>query len=45
MSIVLFAILGAVVDAPAGFWITYGILSGLKVILACAKVINEAQGG
>lgn len=33
MSIVLFAIIGALVDAPAGYWITYGVLTGLKLIL------------
>lgn len=43
MAIVMFAIVGALIDAPAGYWITYGILSGLKVALAVAKTIKEAE--
>ena len=38
MSITLFAILGALVDAPAGYWITYGILTGLKVVINICKL-------
>ena len=44
-AIVLFAVLGGCLGAPAGFWITYGILTGLKVLLAFGKALNEANGG
>lgn len=43
MNIVLFAIVGALIDAPAGFWITYGIFTGLKVIIACFKTKIEVS--
>ena len=41
MGIILFAILGAWVHAPAGFWITYGVLTGLKLIFACAETFTD----
>ena len=37
MDIVMFAIVGSIIDASAGYWITYGIFAGLKV---CIAVIN-----
>ena len=42
MGIVLFAILGAWVKAPAGFWITYGILTGLNLITTVWKAAKKA---
>lgn len=44
-AIALFAVLGGVLNAPAGFWITYGILTGLKVLFAFGKAINDGNGG
>lgn len=41
MGIIMFAIVGALIDAPAGYWITYGILAGLKVFKAAYDVIQE----
>lgn len=43
MDIVLFAILGACVHAPIGFWITYGILAGIKVLYAIGKTVEEKE--
>lgn len=40
LSIVMFAIIGALIDAPAGYWITYGILAGLKLVVLLAKEVN-----
>lgn len=42
-AIIMFAVLGGVMHAPAGFWITYGILTGLKVLLAFGKVLVEKE--
>lgn len=44
-AIALFAVLGGVMGAPAGFWITYGILTGLKVLFAFGKTLNEVDKG
>ena len=43
MAIVMFAIVGALLDPPAGYWIAYGILTGIKVALAAAKAVKEAE--
>jgi hypothetical protein len=41
MGIVLFAIVGAAIDAGAGFWICYAIYCVLKVIKYLAMIFNE----
>lgn len=44
-AIALFAVLGGLLEAPAGFWITYGILTGLKVLFAFGKALAEVNKG
>lgn len=41
MGIVLFAMIGAAIDAGAAYWIVYGIGCALKVAVAVGKTIKE----
>ena len=40
MSIVMFAIVGALINAPAGYWITYSVFCVLKMMFAIVKALN-----
>ena len=41
MSMVLFAIIGAKINAGAGYWICYGIFCAIRVCKAFTETIKE----
>ena len=41
MSIVLFAIIGATIEASAAYWICFGIYCAIKVVKAIVDTIKE----
>lgn len=44
MSMIMFAIIGAVIDAPIFYWICFGIYVTCKVIVALCKIWRIENG-
>lgn len=41
MAIILFAMIGAIINAPVWYWVAYGVLTTIEVIFAIGKTQGD----